>query len=98
MAKEVERHVTATVRPYQGNDPSELLPHVPNAHVYDRQDWTELRPPANSRIQELWSKFMIPFRGLMLFGLWLTYAWWRVAIFLLTLGTIATLLWIIITG
>lgn len=98
MGSEVERHVTGTVRPYQGSDPGDLLPHVPNAQVYDRPDWTELRPPANSRIQELWSKIATPFRGLMLFGLWLSYAWWRVAIFWLTLGTIATLLWIIITG
>lgn len=98
MAKEVERHTGAVVQPYQGTDPTDLLPHVPNSSTYDRPDWTELRPPANSRIQELWSKLATPFRAIMLFGLWLSYAWWRVAVFWLTLGTIALLLWIIVTG
>lgn len=98
MAKEVERRIVATVQPYQGSDPGELLPHVPNSDVYDRKDWTELRPPANTRVQEAWSKIATPYRAFLLFQLWLTYAWWRPAIFLLTLGTIATLLWIIITG
>jgi hypothetical protein len=101
MAKEVERRtdarVTGTVQPYQGADPGDLLPHVPNAQVYNRPDWTEMRPPANSRVQEWWSKLIMPYRASLLTRLWLTWAWWRPAILLLILGTIALLLWIVIS-
>jgi len=101
VAKEVERQtearVTGTVQPYQGADPGDLLPHVPNSQVYNRPDWTELRPPANSRMQELWSKVIMPYRAQLLGQLWLTYAWWRPVILLLILGTITFLLWIAIS-
>lgn len=102
MAKEVERRteprVTGTVQPYQGADPGDLLPHVPNATVYNRPDWTELRPPANSRVQEIWAKIIFPYRASLLTRLWLTYAWWRPVILFLIIGTIAILLWIVISG
>jgi hypothetical protein len=107
MAKDVERRpdarvtrttqATGTVQPYQGNDPGDLLPHVPNSQTYNRPDWTELRPPANSRPQELWSKLIMPYRASLLTRLWLTYAWWRPLILLLILATIALLLWIVIS-
>ncbi len=100
MAKEVERQtdarVTGTVQPYQGADPGDLLPHVPNSHVYNRPDWTELRTPANSRGQEFWSKIILPYRAWLLGNLWITYAWWRPVILLLVLGTLALLLWIVV--
>jgi hypothetical protein len=101
VAKEVERQtdarVTGTVQPYQGADPGDLLPHVPNSQVYNRPDWTELRPPANSRFQEVWSKLIMPYRASLLTRLWLTYAWWRPMILLLIIATIAFLLWIAIS-
>lgn len=101
MAKEVERQtdarVTGTVQPYQGADPGDLLPHVPNSQVYNRPDWTELRPPASSRVQDIYAKWVMPYRAFLLGQLWLTYAWWRPVILLLILGTIALLLWIVIS-
>jgi len=96
VAREVERHTSGTVQPYQGVDPSELLPYVPNSVTYDRPDWTELRPPANTRTQEFWAKVIQPYRAILLFQLWLTYAWWRPVIAMLIIATLAVLTWIVI--
>lgn len=102
VAKEVERQtdakVTGTVEPYQGTDSGDLLPHVPNSSIYNRPDWTDLRPPASTRTQEIWAKIIQPYRATLLARLWLTWAWWRPVVLLLIIGTIAVILWIAISG
>jgi hypothetical protein len=96
VAKEVERQ-TGSVQPYQG-DGSDLLPQAPaRAERYNRPDWTELRPPADTGLQEAWSKIISPYRASLLARLWLTFAWWRPVVLLLILATIAFLVWIVIT-
>lgn len=89
---EIERHVRGRVEPYNGVEPGELLPYVPSGQFVDRQDYTVARPPANTRIQEKWSKVITPYRRTLLFRLWITYTWWRPAILFLILATIATLI------
>lgn len=85
-------NMSRDVEPYRGADPGEMLPYVPTGTYVDRQDWTALRPPANTRTQEAWSKIATPFRGFLLFLLWLTYAWWRPVIAALIMATLFLLI------
>lgn len=53
-------------------------------------DWLTSRPPfdPNSKVQKVWSDVMVWPRRLVLGFLWLTYYWWRCALFGATVALI----------
>lgn len=94
MNGEIEPTARGSVEPYKsgssssGNDVP--VPYVPmqSSGRYDAPDYVDLRPPADTELQEWWSKIVTPFRALALAFLWLTFAWWRFAIFIVFITTI----------
>lgn len=91
MNGEIEPTARGSVEPYKPNGSTSgddvPVPYVPmQSHGrYDAPDYVDLRPPAESELQEWWSKIVVPFRAFALGFLWLTFAWWRFAIFVITI-------------
>lgn len=54
-----------------------------------------VKPPVNpnspdANIQEVWSSVVWPFRALALVFLWVTVAWWRFALAVVTVALVLT--------
>lgn len=91
MNGEIEPTARGSVEPYKPNasisGDDVPVPYVPmqNSGRYDVPDYVDLRPPSDTEFEEWWSKIVTPFRGLALVFLWLTYRWWRFAVFVITI-------------
>lgn len=91
MNGEIEPTARGSVEPYKPNASTNgddvPVPYVPmqNSGRYDVPDYLEIRPPAETEFQELWSKIVTPLRALAHAFLWITLYWWRVAILIITI-------------
>lgn len=88
-------YMAAEMEPYKGAVPdytdAVMPPWFQVPEVTTRPEWTELRPPyrEDSELEHYWSNIMMPLRALALGFLWISYSWYRAALFL---GTIVLIL------
>lgn len=67
-------------------EPAAVEPWFQPVQLTERPEWLELRPPYNpdSKVEQAWSAWLTPFRFLALGFLWLTFAWYRTALALVS--------------
>src|ERR1044072_6499537 len=97
MNGEIEPTARGSVEPYKSGSSSSgnavPVAYVPTQRCGrdDAPDDVVLPRPADTELQEWWSKCLTPFRAPALAFLWLTFAWWRFAIFIVFITTIILL-------
>lgn len=82
-----EEHVGAEIEPYNGGGLE--IPYAPPSK-FDVPTYLDAHPIEDGPIQAFWAKIITWYRYTLIFRLWLTERWYRVAITLAVIAMIIT--------